>query len=231
MQPNSKARTSNCWWSWICCRRNNYILNGKNPGINWRVLVRKYLEYGRVWLFFKALPDKGLVEKGKEAKGGKKSKQRFTIAYFVNAAGEKIDEPVFTWKSKKPRCFKRLSDKSRAAEVHYFSNPKSWMISDVMQAVLTRFNRKLLLEWRKVVLILENATCHPKSIIDSFSKIKIIFLSKNSTSRLQPLDAGIIQNFKVKYRKRLIKYVLARINECSFATQIIEDVNILTAIR
>ena len=44
--------------------------------------------------FFKALPDKGLVEKGKEAKGGKKSKQRFTRTFFVNAAGEKIDDPV-----------------------------------------------------------------------------------------------------------------------------------------
>ena len=56
--------------------------------------------------FFKALPDKGLVEKGKEAKGGKKSKQRFTIASFVNAAGEKINESVVTWKNKKPCCFR-----------------------------------------------------------------------------------------------------------------------------
>ena len=75
--------------------------------------------------FFKALPYKGLVEKGKEAKDGKKSEQRFTVAFFVNAAGEKIDEPVVIWKSKKPRCFKRLSDKSRPADVHYISNPKS----------------------------------------------------------------------------------------------------------
>ena len=104
------------------------------------------------------------------------------------------------------------------------------MTSDVMQAVLTRFNRKLLLEQRKVVLILDNATCHPKSIIDSFLQIKIIFLPKNSISRLQPLDAGIIQNFKVKYRRRLVKYVHAGINEYSSATQIIKDVNILMAI-
>ena len=173
---------------------------------------------------FKALPDRGLVEKDKEAKGGKKSKQRFTIDFFVNAAGGKIDEPVVIWKGKKPRCFKRLSDKSRPADGHYFSNPKSWMTSDVMQAVLTRFNRKLLLEQRKVVLILDNATCHPKSITDSN---KDFLLPKNTTSRLQPLDAGIIQNFKVKYRKRLVKYVLARINEYSSTTQIIKDVNIL----
>ena len=145
-------------------------------------------------------------------------------------SGKKIDQPIVIWKSKKPRCFKRLSDKSRAADVNYFDVPKSWMTSDVMQAVLTRFNRKLFFEQRKVVLILDNATCHPIPIIDSFSQIKIIFLAKNTTSRLQPLDAGIIQNFKVKYRRRLVKYVLAGINEYSSATQIIKDVNILMAI-
>ena len=38
--------------------------------------------------FFKALPDKGLIEKGKEAKGGKKSKQRFTIAFSSMLPGK-----------------------------------------------------------------------------------------------------------------------------------------------
>ena len=89
------------------------------------------------------------------------------------------------------------------------------MTSDIMQGVLTRFSRKLLLDQGKVVLILDNATCHPKSIIDSVLQTKIIFLSKNKNLRPQPLDAGIIQNFKVKYRRRLVKYVLARINEFS----------------
>ena len=44
--------------------------------------------------FFKALPDAGLVQKGK-AKGGKKSKQRFTIAFFVSAAGQKTSQLLF----------------------------------------------------------------------------------------------------------------------------------------
>ena len=100
-----------------------------------------------------------------------------------------------------------------------------------MQAVLTRFNRKLLLEQIKVVLILDNGTGQLKSIIDSFSQIKIIVLTKKITSRFQPLDAGITQNFKVKYKKRLVNYVLARINEYSSAMQIIKNVNIPIAIR
>ena len=181
--------------------------------------------------FFKALPEKGLVEKGKRAKGGKKSKQRLTVAFFVNAVGEKIDQPVVIWRSKVPRCFKKLKDKSRPFNVHYYANPKSWMTSEVMEAVLTKLNRKLSAEGRKVILLLDNATCHPESFIDQFSQIKLVFLPKNTTSRLQPLDAGIIQNFKVKYRKRLVKYVLARIDQNQSATEIVKNVDILQAIR
>ena len=68
-------------------------------------------------------------------------------------------------------------------------------------------------------------------MIGQFSQIIIIFLPKNTTSRLQPLDAGIIQNFKVKYRKRLVKYVLAWIHEDGSATQIVKGVDVLVAIR
>ena len=100
-----------------------------------------------------------------------------------------------------PRCFRGLRDPSRPANVHYFSNPKSWMTSDVMLVVLKRFNRKLLFKQRKAILFLDNATCHPESIVDSFSQMKIMFLPKNTTSRPQPLDANIIQNFNVKYGK------------------------------
>ena len=69
------------------------------------------------------------------------------------------------------------------------------MTSEVMESVLARLNRKLAFEDRKVILFLDNATCHPESMIGQFSLIKIIFLPKNTISRLQPLDAGIIQNF------------------------------------
>ena len=189
------------------------------------------MEYGRIWLFFKALLEKVLVEKGKQAKGGKKSKQRLTVAFFVNAAGERVDQPIVIWKSKLPRCFKKLKDPSRPVNVHYFSNPKSWMTSEVMEAVRARFNRKLILEDRKVILFLDNATCHPKSMIGQFSQIKTVFLPKNTTSRLQPLDAGIIQNFKVKYRKRLVKYVLARILEDASTAEIVKGLDVLVAIR
>lgn len=46
-----------------------------------------------------------------------------------------------------------------------------------------------------------------------------------------PLDPEINQNLKVKYRKRLVKYVHAKINQNSSVTRIIKNVNILVAIR
>ena len=101
--------------------------------------------------FFKALPDEGLVQKGKQSKGSKKSKQRFTIAFFVSDAGQKLDEPIFIWKSKLPRCFKGLRDPSRPGNVHYFSNSKSWMTSEIFETVLSKLNRKLVFENRKVI--------------------------------------------------------------------------------
>ena len=44
--------------------------------------------------FFNALPDSGLVQKGTSAKGGKKSKQRFTVAFFVNPVCGKKTSPL-----------------------------------------------------------------------------------------------------------------------------------------
>lgn len=55
--------------------------------------------------FFRALPEKSLAEEGRRCKGGKKSKLRMTVTFFVNAKGEK-EEPIVIWKSKNPRCFK-----------------------------------------------------------------------------------------------------------------------------
>ena len=62
----------------------------------------------------------------------------------------------------------------------------------------------------RYLYLIDNAPCHPPDLKGKFSNINVCFLPKNTTSRLQPLDAGIIQNFKVKYRKLLLKFVISR---------------------
>ena len=146
--------TQNCWWRWRCFRRRDHILDERLQKLTAGYSSENIWNMDESGCFFKALPDKGLLGKGKQAKGSKKLKQRFTIAFFVNTAGVKVEESVVIWKSWMPRCFRELRDRSRPANVHYFLNPKSWMTPEFMLAVLKRFNRKLLFEQRKVILFL-----------------------------------------------------------------------------
>ena len=99
----------------------------------------------------------------------------------------------FIWRSKLPRCFKSLKDPSKPMGVHYFWNRKAWMNSDLMETILHSLDRKMSAENRNVVLFLDNATRHPETLQPTLTNIKLVFLPKNTTSRLQPLDAGIIR--------------------------------------
>ena len=82
-----------------------------------------------------------------------------------------------------------------------FHSKKVWMTTEMMIQVLTALDRKLDVENRKVLLFLDNAPSHPETLQGNFKNIKVVFLSKNTTSQLQSCGAGIIRNFKVKYRK------------------------------
>ena len=83
-------------------------------------------------LFCKTMPQKRLVEKGKKGRGGKQSKKRCTVALFVAANGSNVCNPIAVWRSKKPRCFKKLKNIYRPHGVHYFANAKAWMTPGIM---------------------------------------------------------------------------------------------------
>ena len=179
--------------------------------------------------FWRALPDKGLAETTKECKGGKQSKHRVTIAFFVNGAGESESPPIVIWKSNNPRCFKGV--KKESLPVRYYSQAKCWMTGEILSDILSYLNQKLRSKGRSVLLFMDNAGCHPSDMADKYSNIKVLFLPPNTTSKLQPLDLGIIQNFKLHYRKLLMRFVLTKIEECATASEVVKSLNILHAIR
>ena len=100
-----------------------------------------------------------------------------------------------------------------------------------MHKILSSLNRKMILQKRSVVLLMDNAGCHPPDLSGKYSNVKVIFFPPNTTSKLQPLDLGIIKNFKVHYRRFLLRYILASIETCTSASEVAGTITILNAIR
>jgi hypothetical protein len=80
---------------------------------------------------------------------------------------------------------------------------------------------------RKVLLILDNAGCHKLNGLE-LKNVEILFLPPNTTTKLQPLDAGIIASFKAKYRQKLIRFLL---NNIETQPLIKQSLSLLEAIR
>ena len=91
-------------------------------------------------------------------RGGKKSKRRMTITFFVTASGSK-EKPVVIWKSKNPTCIQRF-DKS-ALPVTYLDQKHAWMTGEILEEILSKLNRRLSVSNRFILLLLDNAGCHP----------------------------------------------------------------------
>lgn len=58
----------------------------------------------------------------------------------------------------------------------------------------------------KISLLTDNATGHPRTLMDTYEETYIIFISSNTTSILQPVGQGII--FTSKFYLLFNKYIL-----------------------
>ena len=91
--------------------------------------------------------------------------------------------------------------------------------------MLEKLNVKLKRKGRKILFLMDNASCHPHNLAETFSNITIKFLPKNATSMTQPLDTGIIANWKVKYKNKLLRFVFSRVDGKKNASEIVKSVN------
>ncbi|KYN04682.1 Jerky-like protein [Cyphomyrmex costatus] len=61
----------------------------------------------------------------------------------------------------------------------------------------------------KALLLLDNASCHSSVEILHVNDITAYYLPPNVTSLIQPLDQGIIENLKRKYRFKLLSSIIS----------------------
>lgn len=177
-------------------------------------------------LFFRALPNKTLTLKNEKCIGGKLPKERVTILHCANMNGDK-EKLLVIGKANKPRAFKHINP--HELPVTWKSNKKAWMTMELMKEWLEDFDFKLIKDKRKILLFLDNAGSHPKDSI-RLKNIKIIFLPPNCTAVCQPLDQGIIKNFKSHYRTLILKSLLVNIETCGSAYEITKKITLLDAV-
>lgn len=176
-------------------------------------------------LFYRAMPNKTLAMAGDKCKDGKISKERITILLACSSTGEKL-KPLVIGKARKPRCFKNVNIKN--LPVSWYGNKRAWMTSSIFTEWVTQLNKQMKQRKRKILLFIDNCPAHPSDL--SFSNVKVQFLPANTTSHLQPLDQGIIQAFKLHYRKFLLQAIISRAEECKSANEIASFINVLDAI-
>ena len=158
-------------------------------------------------VFYRLLPDKTLEYKIVDCHGGKKSKERLTALVCANMSGNDKLPLLIIGKSANPRCFKN----KKTLPTPYTSNKKAWMTSEIFIDWLKKLDQKLQRQKRKIAMVIDNCPAHPQ--VRGLKCIELIFLPPNTTSKTQPMDQGVIQNFKTHYRKRVILQQMKAIDE------------------
>lgn len=88
-----------------------------------------------------------------------------------------------------------------------------------IQGMDQRLGQKAASEREKILLLVDNMSGHTIDHL-SLTHIELYFLPPNTTSRLQPLDAGIIECFKRRYRKLFLRWRIERMEEGADAKNI-----------
>jgi len=239
-EPDFKSSTG---WLYRWLQRNNISLqnmNGESAKVDnstvndWISKLSKMIEgykpedifnADETGLFFKCMPQKTYGFKGQKCYNGEKSKERLTILFTCNSTGTEKLTPVVIGKSENPRAFKNVNKANLG--VYYRSNTKAWMTSKLFSEWLVKINKQFLQQNRKILLFLDNFSGHYTENNRNLTNIKIIYFPPNCTSKLQPLDAGIIANFKLRYRSNIVQKMIESLdNECP-----IQNINIKDAIE
>ncbi|XP_063850315.1 jerky protein homolog [Scylla paramamosain] len=162
-------------------------------------------------LFYRCLPRTTLAsESGGDVKGFKQSKDRLTVLCCTNMAGTHKIKLCMVGKHKKPCCFKNVN----YLPVDYHNQRSAWMTAEIfldwfkhcfVPSVKENLKKNGLPEDSKVVLLLDNCRAHPPAEELVVGNIFPVYLPPNVTSVIQPMDQGVIQIFKMSYRKSFLR--------------------------
>uniref|UniRef100_K7FE06 HTH CENPB-type domain-containing protein n=1 Tax=Pelodiscus sinensis TaxID=13735 RepID=K7FE06_PELSI len=179
-------------------------------------------------LIYKMLPSKTLASR---AEASAPDKGRMMILACSNATGNHKLRLTFIGKAKKPRAFKNIA--CTALPVSYKNQRNAWMDSAIFRGwffnefllSVEQFLNSLALP-RKAILVIDNESSHPHEDELISGNNRVIFLPSNITSLCQPMDQGVLEALKKKYRCKLLTTLIEGICDRNGMLDKLRTVNI-----
>ena len=161
---------------------------------------------------FYCMPPNRTLSTSSNISGYKKDKTQITVLLGCNSTGSEKLKPLVIGTALRPRPLKNVN--CALLPVEYHANKKAWMRSAIFLPWLRSLNQKFVTTNRHILLLIDNAPSHFESgEIPQFSHLMVHCLSPNCTAHLQPMNAGIINNFKVIYKRLYLLDLLTRFED------------------
>ena len=131
----------------------------------------------------------------------------------ANVSGDMLSPLVFIHKSANPRCFSGSNMSS--LPIHYYSQKNAWVDQSIFSdwffkhfvPEVKRYLKSKSLP-PQALLIMDNAPSHLSVEALSSERIRCMFLPPNGTSLVQPVDQGVLENLKRRYKRELMRKLL-----------------------
>ena len=95
------------------------------------------------------------------------------------------------------------------------------MTTSIFTTWLNQLNNTMRFEQHRILMFVDNCAAHPDV---QLSHVKLVFLPPNTTSKLQPCDAGVIQTVKMQVLHQM------DVDETGTAPTLAKSVTVLDAI-
>ena len=84
------------------------------------------------------------------------------------------------------------------------------MDGDLFTEWVKELDQKFIAQGREIALTVDDCSAHP--VVGGLKAIELIFIPPNTTSKMQPMDQGVIRSLKAFYRHLIIKRFITSID-------------------
>ncbi|KAM4687299.1 tigger transposable element-derived protein 5 [Discoglossus pictus] len=168
-------------------------------------------------LYWKLLPDQiHEMKLAKQPGGHKKVKDRVTILLAANLTGNHKLKPMVVGMLQDPPSLRHHNQDKFPAAYKFCKNAcmtpemlREWFFEEFVPGV-KRYLRRCCLQQRAVLLVNQYPAKPPSEQLQtSDGSIRVLFLSKNTRSKIPSMDQGVISSFKQLYKRELLKFMVS----------------------